>query len=34
MLEKENQFKEVMISEVGPVMGTYTAKGAILVSVL
>ena len=34
MLEKENQFKEIMISEVGPVMGTYTAKGAILVSVL
>ena len=34
MLEKENQFKKVMISEVGPVMGTYSAKGAILVSIL
>ncbi len=34
ILEKDNQFKNVIISEVGPVMGTYTSKGAILVSIL
>ena len=34
MLTSEYNFKEVIISEVGPAMGTYTAEGAILVSVL
>ncbi|MGL6108384.1 DegV family protein [Romboutsia sp.] len=34
LLEKEHQFKKIIISEVGPVMGTYTSKGAILVSAL
>ena len=34
MLTSEFNFKEVVISEVGPAMGTYTAEGAILVSVL
>ena len=31
---KENNFKDVTISEVGSVMGTYASKGAILISVL
>lgn len=34
LLEKENKFKQIIISEVGPVIGTYTSKGAVLVSVL
>ena len=34
LLEKENSFKEVIISEVGPVIGTHTSKGAVLVSIL
>ncbi|MGL5315142.1 MAG: DegV family protein [Peptostreptococcaceae bacterium] len=34
ILEKDHGFKEVIVSEVGPVMGTYTSKGAILVSTL
>ena len=34
IMVKENNFKDVTISEVGSVMGTYTSKGAILISVL
>ncbi|RDY24904.1 DegV family protein [Romboutsia maritimum] len=34
MIEKQHEFKETIISEVGSVMGTYTSSGAILVSVL
>lgn len=34
ILTKEFNFKEVIISEIGPVMGTYTAEGAILVSII
>ncbi|HSQ89383.1 DegV family protein [Romboutsia sp.] len=33
MLEK-HKFEDITISEVGSVMGTYTSKGAILISVL
>lgn len=34
IIEQKHQFKEVFISEIGSVMGTYSSKGAILVSVL
>lgn len=34
MLTKEFNFKEAIVSEIGPAMGTYTAEGAILVAVL
>ena len=34
LIESKHKFKEIIISEVGPVMGTYSSKGAILVSVL
>lgn len=34
MLTKEFNFKEVFISEIGSVIGTYTAEGAILISIL
>ncbi|MFR4766272.1 MAG: DegV family protein [Paraclostridium sordellii] len=34
MLEKQYDFKDITISEVGSVMGTYTTKGAILISIL
>ncbi|MGL5694346.1 MAG: DegV family protein, partial [Peptostreptococcaceae bacterium] len=33
-LEERYNFKQSLISEIGPVMGTYTAEGAILVTVL
>ena len=33
-IEKTHQFDEVYISEVGPVMGTYTSEGAVLGAVL
>lgn len=33
-LEKEYKFKDIIISEIGPVMGTYTSQGAILISSL
>ncbi len=33
-IEKLNDFKEIIISEVGPLMGTYAAEGAVLVSIL
>lgn len=34
IIEKTHKFDEVYISEVGPVMGTYTAQGAVLAAVL
>lgn len=34
MMLKNHNFKNIMISEVGAVMGTYASKGAILISVL
>ena len=34
ILEKTHKFDEVYISEVGPVMGTYTSEGAVLGAVL
>ncbi len=34
LIEENHTFKDVIISEVGSVMGTYTSKGAILVSIL
>lgn len=34
IMVKENNFKDVTISEVGSVMGTYSSKGAILISTL
>ena len=33
-LESKYDFKEIIIAEIGPVMGTYTSEGAILVSIL
>lgn len=34
MILKNHSFEEVIITEIGSVMGTYTSEGAILVSVL
>ena len=34
IIEKTHKFDEVYISEVGPVMGTYTSEGAVLGEVL
>ena len=34
LILKNHNFEEVMITEIGSVMGTYTSEGAILVSVL
>lgn len=34
MMLKNHNFKSIMISEVGAVMGTYASKGAVLISVL
>lgn len=34
IIEKTHKFNEVYISEVGPVMGTYTSEGAVLGAVL
>lgn len=34
IMSKEYDFKDITISSVGPVMGTYTSKGAILISIL
>lgn len=34
LIEAKHNFKEVVMSEVGSVMGTYSSKGAILVGVL
>ena len=34
MMLKNHDFESVMISDLGSVMGTYTSKGAILISVL
>lgn len=33
-VEENANLKEVLISEIGPIMGTFTSEGAILVSVL
>ncbi len=33
-VEENAKLKEVLISEIGPIMGTFTSEGAILVSVL
>ncbi|WP_455544229.1 DegV family protein [Intestinibacter sp.] len=34
IIEKTHKFEEIYISEVGPVMGTYTSEGAVLGAVL
>lgn len=34
LIQQDHQFKDIIISEVGSVMGTYTAEGAILVGIL
>jgi len=34
MMIGNHRFEDIIISEVGSVMGTYTSKGAILISVL
>ncbi len=34
IVEGNLNFKEVLIAEIGPIMGTFTSEGAILVSVL
>ncbi|WP_042271665.1 DegV family protein [[Clostridium] dakarense] len=34
LIQENHKFKDIVISEVGSVMGTYTAQGAILVSIL
>ena len=34
LILKNHNFEEVMITEIGSVMGTYASEGAILVSVL
>ena len=34
IIEKTHKFDEIYISEVGPVMGTYTSQGAVLAAVL
>ncbi|MGN1033103.1 MAG: DegV family protein [Intestinibacter sp.] len=34
IIEKTHKFDEIYISEVGPVMGVYTAQGAVLAAVL
>ena len=34
IIEEDSNFKEVLIASIGPIMGTFTAEGAILVAVL
>ena len=34
IIEENSKFKEILIASIGPIMGTFTAEGAILVSVL
>lgn len=34
MMLKNHNFDNIMISDIGPVMGTYSSKGAVLISVL
>ncbi len=34
MMLKKHNFENIMISDIGSVMGTYTSKGAVLISVL
>ena len=34
ILKEKYSFKDVIISEVGPVMGTYASEGAVLIAYL
>ena len=34
IIEENSEFKEILIASIGPIMGTFTSEGAILVSVL
>ena len=34
IIEEDSNFKEILIASIGPIMGTFTAEGAILVAVL
>lgn len=34
IIEENSRFKEILIASIGPIMGTFTSEGAILVSVL
>ena len=34
MMLKNHNFESIMISDIGPVIGTYSSKGAVLISVL
>ena len=34
IIEENSKFKEILIASIGPIMGTFTSEGAILVSVL
>lgn len=34
MMLKNHNFENIMISDIGPVIGTYSSKGAVLISVL
>ena len=34
LILNENQFEDVMIYEIGAIMGTYASSGGLLVSVL
>jgi len=33
-MEKDVKYKDVVICEIGSVMGTYTSKGAILITAI
>ena len=34
MMLKNHNFESITISDIGSVMGTYTSKGAVLISIL
>ncbi len=34
VMEKDVKYKDVVICEIGSVMGTYTSKGAILITAI
>nr|WP_317331143.1 DegV family protein [uncultured Romboutsia sp.] len=34
LIEENSNFKEILIASIGPIMGTFTSEGAILLSVL
>ena len=34
IIKENSKFKEILIASIGPIMGTFTSEGAILVSVL